>query len=114
MTISAQVAAPNRINGENRYLRAGLCPDALSRVGLTILCGPQGYLYAVELIETNQQRPDTAVLAYLEANRPNILFVLGIKCLWLALLAIRARATTFFHVRLHPQEGECRRPLEGK
>lgn len=55
---------------------------SLQRAGFAILCGPQGYLYSVELLVPDQL--DTVAPAYLTANRPSILFALGIKCLWLA------------------------------
>jgi hypothetical protein len=90
-----EVPSQSPFSDENRYPRSGLCPASLSRAGFAILCGPQGYLYSVEFLAPNPHDPDTADLAYLEANRPRILFALGIRCLLSALQAILARSTIF-------------------
>jgi hypothetical protein len=50
--------------------RASVYPAAISRAGLAILAGPQGY--------------HTADLEYLRSSRPNIFFALGMQCLRLA------------------------------
>ena len=70
----------------------------ISRVGVVTLSGPQGHLYAVDLLAPIQhsciEAPD-----FLSSNRSRILFALGVKCLWVAHLSILERAKIRFGIR---------------
>lgn len=77
--------------------RVGVSQAVLSRAAVVTLVGPSGYLYAVDALVPDQL--DAQAVQVLEANRPSILFVLGIKCLRLAFLATVERATIFRRIR---------------
>jgi hypothetical protein len=86
------------ISDENLGLRAGVYPAALSRRGLALLTGPQGHLYSVALLVPD--RIDPLVAPPGDVSRQYLLFVLGIKCLRLALATTLAQARIFLRARL--------------
>jgi len=88
----------SQITDGNLGRRAGLCPAAVSRVAVLTLVGPLGFLYGVDALVPDQLRIRAEQV--LEPNHPSILFVLGMKCLRLALSATLAQATTFLRARL--------------
>lgn len=69
---------------------------ALSRAAVTTLVGPQGFLYAVDLLVP----PGIEVQLYLKTNHLSILFGLAVACLRLILRSILVQARTFFRVQL--------------
>lgn len=82
------------IPDENPYLRADEYPAAVSQAGCGIVCGHRGHLFAVSILVPDHTRLP-AVSAYVEANRPSILFELGIACLRSGLGAIQAQAKSY-------------------
>jgi hypothetical protein len=99
------------IINEHLYPRASVSPAALSRAAVTTLVGPQGFLYAVDLLVPDQ--PGIEVQLYLKTNHLSILFGLAVACLRLVLRAILAQAITFFCVQLHALHVK-RRPVSDK
>jgi hypothetical protein len=82
-----------------------------SQVGLALLRGPQGRVYAVASQLSDRSQTE-AEMDYQTANRSKILFALALACLRLALHPSVARAKAFFRTRVPTRRVARHRPPE--
>lgn len=83
---------------EDRYHHAGVYPVSVSRRALALLIGPQGRLYSLAFLKPDHIDPTTEQDE--ELSRQYQLFVLGLRCLELALAATLLQAKTYLRTLL--------------